>query len=111
MTFRVTMTEAAEARLREILDWTETRFGPMQTDRYRDTLLSRFDALAAGTAHCRTCDLLTGLPEDAALEMTRAGEHVIVFRRAPDEIRIVDFLHARSDIPAQIQRITETDID
>jgi hypothetical protein len=42
------------------------------------------------------------LPE--ALRFTRVGQHLIVFAEAADAIVIVDFLHARSDLPTRLLR-------
>lgn len=104
---KVTLTQRAEARLDDILIWTEETFGPAQTDRYASVVLDRIARLGDGTAQCRSCDLLTGHAEDADLEVTRAGEHLIVFKRLPDEIPILDFLHGRRDLPQHLPRLSD----
>ncbi|WP_341213810.1 type II toxin-antitoxin system RelE/ParE family toxin [uncultured Limimaricola sp.] len=99
------LTPRAEESLADIALRTLEMFGPRQTEIYENELLDRCAALAAGRAASRDCSGLLGQNSEMDLRYTRAGEHFLVFLDMPDELVIVDFLHARSDLPARIAAI------
>jgi plasmid stabilization system protein ParE len=102
VTRRWRLTPQAQESLVEIALWTIDRFGAAQAEHYRTELLERCDAIAEGRAAARDCSVLTGADRDIGLRFARAGEHFAVFLDDPDEMVIIDFLHARTDLPARI---------
>lgn len=96
------LTRQAEAALAEIARWTLETFGPRQADAYEEDLIAQCEAIAEGRAHTRSCRRIIDptLPED--LRFTRVGAHFVVFIETPEEIVVIDFLHARSDLPAKL---------
>ena len=86
----------------EIARWTIETFGPRQAAAYEEDLIARCSDIAAGTAITQGCRQLIDpdVPED--LRFTRAGQHFIVFIEEAAQVIIVDFLHARSDLPGKI---------
>jgi toxin ParE1/3/4 len=103
------LTRRAEASLFEIARWTVATFGPRQADLYEAELLERCQAVLSGIAHSRSCAVL--VPEAAALRFVRAGEHFLVFLDQPDEVIIVDILHARSDLARHVAALTTREAD
>lgn len=101
------LTRHAEAALTDIAAWTIDTFGPLQALAYEEDLIARCRAIAEGAVHSRSCrDLVDDtLPGD--LRFTRVGQHFMVFLEAPEEITILDFLHARSDLPAKLAWLAE----
>ena len=99
------LTRQAEASLTDIARWTLETFGRRQADAYEADLIDRCNAIASGTALSQSCRALLDpdLPED--LRFTRAGQHVIVFIEDAEWVIILDFLHARSDLPAKLYRL------
>lgn len=96
------LTRAAEATLIDIALWTLETFGPRQAEAYEADLIDRCAAIARDEAPWQSCAKVIDprLPED--LRLTRCGEHLIVFLDEPDRVIIVDFLHGRRDLPAQL---------
>ena len=96
------LTRHAEDSLREIAGWTLDTFGPGQAAAYEQDLVDRCVAIAAGEAPSQGCRQLvdSSLPED--LRFARSGGHFIIFVEDGDSITIVDFLHARSDLPRKL---------
>ena len=84
------------------MDWTFDKFGPLQADRYRDLLIDRCEAVAAGTAQHQSCRVMFAddLRED--LRFARAGQHFIIFVDGPNQVLIVDFLHQSADISGRL---------
>jgi toxin ParE1/3/4 len=104
MTRSLRLTRRAEASLVEIAQWTIESFRPVQADLYEQELLERCLAILNGQAHSRSCAVLV---DDAAdLQLTRAGEHFLVFLDRPDKVIIADILHARSDPPRHVAVLT-----
>ena len=89
----------AEESLVEIARWTRQNFGPRQAEAYRDDLLRLCDDIAEGTAYARSCREHIALDVDPELMFARLGSHLVIFINVGDEIVIVDFLHARRDLP------------
>ena len=96
------LTKQAEASLVNIARWTLDSFGPRQAKAYEADLIARCREIAAGTAPTQSCRQLVDadMPED--LRFARSGEHFIVFVEDPAAIVIVDFIHARSDLPGKL---------
>lgn len=96
------LTRHAEASLGEIARWTLDTFGPRQAAAYEQDLIDRCVAIAAGEALSQGCRQLidSNLPED--LRFARSGGHFIIFVEDADSVTIVDFLHARSDLPRKL---------
>lgn len=101
------LTQQAEASLIEIARWTNETFGPRQAAAYEEDLIASCVAIAAGTAMSQDCRRLIDpdLPED--LRFARAGLHFVVFVEDPDQVIIIDFLHARSDLPRRLAALGE----
>ncbi|UOM36653.1 type II toxin-antitoxin system RelE/ParE family toxin [Acuticoccus sp. I52.16.1] len=99
------LTRQAEASLTDIARWTIDTFGTRQADAYEADLIDRCTAIANGLAVSQSCRALIdlNLPED--LRFARAGQHFIVFVEDPEQVIILDFLHARSDLPARLERL------
>jgi plasmid stabilization system protein ParE len=102
VTRRWRLTPQAQESLVEIALWTIDRFGAAQARLYETEVLARCEAIAEGRAAVRDCSVLTGSADDTGLRFARAGEHFVVFLDDPEEIVIIDFLHARTDLPARI---------
>ncbi len=100
------LTRQAEAALVDIALWTLETFGPRQAEAYEADLIERCEAIAKGEAPWQSCCKVIdpGLPED--LRFTRCGAHLIVFIDEPDQVIIVDFLHARRDLPTRLLDLT-----
>lgn len=96
------LTRQAEASLSGIARWTMKAFGPRQAAAYESDLIERCNAIADGTAQSQSCRAIVDpdLPED--LRLTRVGQHFIIFMEEPERIVILEFLHARSDLPARL---------
>jgi len=101
------LTRQAEASLVDIARWTNETFGPRQAVAYEEDLIARCVAIAAGTAMSQDCRRLIDpdLPED--LRFARAGQHFVIFVEDADQVIIVDFLHARSDMPRRLAALSE----
>jgi toxin ParE1/3/4 len=95
-------SERADRSLDHIMDWSFEKFGQVQADRYRNLLVNRCEAIAAGTAHHQSCRVMFAddLRED--LRFARAGNHFVIFVETPDEVLIVDFLHQSADIAGRL---------
>ena len=96
------LTRQAGASLVDIALWTLETFGPRQAAAYEEDLIGRCIEIAGGSAMSQGCRRLVDpeLPED--LRFTRTGRHFIVFVEDADQVTIVDFLHARSDLPRRL---------
>jgi plasmid stabilization system protein ParE len=101
------LTRQAEASLVEIAGWTLETFGPRQAAAYEEDLITRCVAIAAGTAMSQDCRRLIDpdLPEE--LRFVRAGQHFVIFVEDAEQVIIVDFLHARSDLPRRLTALGE----
>ncbi|WP_123193407.1 type II toxin-antitoxin system RelE/ParE family toxin [Pannonibacter phragmitetus] len=101
------LTRQAETSLVDIANWTLETFGPRQAAAYEDDLIVRCTEIAAGTAMSQDCRRIIDpdLPED--LRFARCGQHFVIFVEDAEQVIIVDFLHARSDLP---RRLTETKV-
>ncbi len=100
------LTKQAEASLLEIARWTFETFGSRQATAYEEDLIAKCRDIAAGQVITQGCRQLIDpdLAED--LRFARSGQHFIVFIQDPDQVIIVDFLHSRSDLPAQLAALS-----
>ncbi|MBO6764419.1 type II toxin-antitoxin system RelE/ParE family toxin [Maricaulis sp.] len=103
MTRNWRLTRQAEASLVDIARWTLKTFGPRQAEAYETDLIACCHEIANGTRFSQSCRQLVGAEMTEDLRYARAGEHFVVFLEAPAEIVIVDFLHARSDLPGKLR--------
>ncbi len=100
------LTRAAEASLIDIARWTVETFGSRQAAAYEEDLITTCRKIAAGTAASRDCRRLIdpNLPED--LRFVSAGQHFVIFTEDTEQVIIIDFLHARSDLPRRLANLT-----
>jgi len=105
------LTRRAETALTDIAVWTLETFGPRQAASYEEDLITCCAEIAAGAALSQDCRRLIdpGLPEP--LRFARAGQHFIVFIEDDVQIVIIDFLHARADLPASLAGLAEPSPD
>jgi len=101
------LTRQAEASLVEIARWTLETFGPRQAAAYEEDLIARCTEIAAGTALSQDCRRIIGPELREDLRFARCGQHFVIFVENADQVIIVDFLHARSDLPRRLAAITE----
>lgn len=101
------LTRQAEASLVDIANWTLETFGPRQAAAYEEDLIARCGEIAAGAAMSQDCRRIIDpdLPED--LRFVRAGQHFVIFVEDAEQVIIVDFLHARSDLPRRLAALGE----
>lgn len=96
------LTRTAEASLTGIADWTFSVFGPRQAAAYESDLISHCTQIAAGKAVSRDCRQLVDAALAENLRYVRAGQHFVIFIEDAEQVVIVDFLHARSDLPGKL---------
>ena len=96
------LTRSAEASLVEIARWTIETFGPRQAAVYEDNLIGACKAIAAGVVQSQMCSQMMDPDLPEALRFTRSGQHFVVYVELDEVMVIVDFLHARSDLPRRI---------
>ncbi|UIJ93742.1 type II toxin-antitoxin system RelE/ParE family toxin (plasmid) [Sinorhizobium meliloti] len=96
------LTRSAETSLTVIARWTVENFGPKQAAGYKEDLIARCAGIAAGTVPSQDCRRIISseLPED--LRFARCGQHFIVFVDNAEQVIIVDFLHARTNLPRRL---------
>ena len=104
------LTKQAERSLIGIAIWTFDTFGARQAELYEGELVERCQAIADGHAITYDCKILAGeaTGDDGGddVRFARAGEHFVVFVEFAEEIAILDFLHAKSDLPRRIADLT-----
>lgn len=100
------LTRQAETSLVDIASWTLETFGPRQAAAYEEDLIARCTEIAAGMAMSQDCRRIIDpeLPED--LRFARCGQHFVIFVEDAERVIIVDFLHARSDLPQRLAALT-----
>lgn len=87
---RLELTNAAEADLRSIFDWTEQAFGLAEAVRYQTLLNTKLAALTDAPASGRPY-----LGATAGTRRVTALRHFIYFRPDGDVLRIIRVLHQR----------------
>ena len=103
------LTRQAETSLVEIALWTVETFGPRQAAAYEEDLIARCREIAEGTAISQGCRQLID-PDKRTTCSSRAGQHSIVFIEDAAQVIIVDFLHARSDLPGKIAALSSAKV-
>ena len=95
-------SDRAEASFDAILEWTLEHHGARQLEKYRDTLLDRCQAIAAGQVVHQSCRTIFAddLRED--LRFARAGQHCVIFIETDTQVQIVDFLHQAADVSGRL---------
>ena len=99
--WRVRLTAAAEADVRDIVLWTAKRFGEAQARAYSDTLSRAIRALAEGPAVSgarRREDIARGIMALHVARGGRKGRHFVVYRvGAPPKPPVIDVLRVLHD--------------
>lgn len=96
------LTRQAEVSVAEIARWTFETFGPRQAAAYEEDLIARCVEIASGTALSRPCGHLADVSETEDLRYAHIGEHYVIFVEDEERVVIIDFLHARSDLPRRL---------
>ena len=102
------LSPQAELTLEDIITWTIEHFGIDQAERYKNQLITRLSALAAGELpHGLPCNgLLAGHREVVDLEYFREGRHYIIYRNTIDGIFVLDFVHGSRDLTAILDELS-----
>lgn len=105
------LTRRGEAALVDIADWTVETFGLRQAAAYEEDLITCCRDIAAGTATSYDCRRLIdpGLPE--SLRYARAGQYFIIFVADDAQVVVLDFLHARTDLPRRLAGLSRPSSD
>ena len=96
------LTRQAQSTLVAIARWKAQTFGERQADAYEADLIERCDAIAVGAAPSQSCRDIWDARLDPRLRTVRSGGHFIVFIESSDVVVIVDFIHARADLPERL---------
>lgn len=99
------LTRRAERSLVDIFAWTLSHFGERQAIAYRDALIERINAIAAGEPpHPLPCGLLMdGHPGAKDLIFYREGGHYIVMRNSEQQLVVLEFFHQATDLPRHLE--------
>ncbi len=93
MSYRIELRPRARADLRDIGDYSDTRWGKAQAQRYLDAIADSFDQIAqmplAGSDQAEV---------SPGLRKWRSGSHNIFYRVRGNIVLIVRVLHARMDV-------------
>jgi toxin ParE1/3/4 len=110
--WRVLVSAAAWADIREILRWTERRFGAVQANAYATAIADAIAALTAGPATRgirERVDIDQGLYTLHLSRIRRRARHFIAFRFRNEERRVVDVfrvVHDAMDLARRVPRET-----
>jgi plasmid stabilization system protein ParE len=96
------LTRHAEAALTDIAIWTVQTFGPRQAAAYEGDLIACCREIADGSAQSYDCRRLIDRSLPESLRFARAGQHFVVFIEDETQVVILDFLHARADLPRRL---------
>lgn len=89
---RVVLADRAKSDLRDILNFTERRWGREQRSAYRRSIRDATSTLASSPS--------LGRPRDDLLPGMRsypAGSHLLYYQDADDDLVVVRILHSRQD--------------
>jgi len=107
--WRVRLTAAAEADVRDIVLWTAKRFGAAQARAYADTLSRAIRSLAEGSAipgARRREDIAKRIMALHVARSGRKGRHLVVYRvgapAKPPVIDVLRVLHDAMDLPRHV---------
>ncbi|MBA4763118.1 type II toxin-antitoxin system RelE/ParE family toxin [Sphingomonas sp.] len=93
MSYRIKLRPRAHADLREIGDYSDSRWGREQAQRYLEAIADSFDQISemplAGSDQAEV---------SPGLRKWRSGSHNIFYRVREDVVLIVRVLHARMDV-------------
>jgi plasmid stabilization system protein ParE len=109
----IRFTTKAVASLETILLWSIDNFGTVQTEKYRNGLLSRIKSLANGeppTGHPLT-RLFPTEKRLAALKFYRVEQHLIIYHIGPEKLVVIDFINAARDIMKLIAETGDVDAE
>jgi toxin ParE1/3/4 len=99
--WRVRLTAASEADIRDILLWTANRFGDAQARVYADTLSRAAQVLTEGSAvpgAGRRDDIADGVMTLHVARDGRKGRHVLTYRvGVPSDPLVIDVLRVFHD--------------
>ena len=97
---RVVFSPTAIARLREIARYSAENWGRQRAAAYRDQLIERIQAIAAGALpHPLPCArLFPDEPSLGDLHYVRAGAHYVILKSTPNELQIVDLIGFGQDL-------------
>ncbi len=101
------LTRQAQESLVDIASWTAETFGQCQARAYEEALIVRCRGIADGTVPSRSCRNLLDPGAHENLRFARCGEHFAIFLEDDRTVSVLDFLHARSDLPARLARLPE----
>jgi plasmid stabilization system protein ParE len=91
----------------DIAGWTLQAFGSRQAAVYEEDLIVRCNEIASGVARSYDCGVLADLEATETLRFARAGQHFILFVEEDERVIIIDFLHARSDLPKRLAMLQD----
>lgn len=91
---KLTFTLKARIDLREIVNYTEQKWGEGQAEKYFDKIMGKCRDLAAGLVSGRKRAELKGSPSSYPV-----GSHIIFYQETKRNIRILRILHGARDLP------------
>lgn len=98
------LTRTAEQDLEEIFDYTVTRFGPGQAQRYLRRLHDAFETL------CGEAPVSVRPARDREeFKLFAVASHVIVFRDCGATLEVHRVLHKRMDLSGHVARLPRVD--
>ena len=105
----IRLTRRAGSRLTDILEFSIAQWGDMVAQRYRDALVARLRALAAGELPAgRPCDLLVTSGQPLNLKYFREGGHYIIYRETATELIVLDFVHQSRNLDDHIANLSKS---
>lgn len=101
------LSKQAQQTLTDIIGWTINNFGIEQAIIYKNKLIIRLNALAAGELPSgRPCNLLvSGKYQATDLEFYREGQHYVIYRNTEKFIYVVDFVHGSRNLEKIISEL------
>jgi plasmid stabilization system protein ParE len=105
----IRVTRRARARLSDILHYSICHRGGTVALHYRDSLVARLRALAAGEPPAgRPCDLLMSAnSRGTGLKYFREGGHYMIYRETDEALVVLDFVHQSRNLDDMIDRLIE----
>lgn len=91
---KLSLTLKARMDLREIIDYTEQKWGENQAEKYFNQIMEKCRDLAAGVVSGRKRPELKGAPFSYP-----AGSHIIFYQETKNAIRVLRILHGARDLP------------
>lgn len=102
ITKRLRVTPHAAQAFEELARWNLECFGPKQTSAYEEHLILRCLEAVIGIEVGQDCRELIDPDLYEDLRFLRAGQHFVLFVQSPEQIVIIDVLHARTDLPRRL---------